>query len=82
MEISKCLIACTPMCTRQMDSSLVLYLFVKTGIMLRFQESLSEPVVDMSLTSLYDLKASFLFSVVTLEEVEKKSNRIRLTVNH
>jgi len=70
------------MCTRQMDSSLVLYLFVKTGIMLRFQESLSEPVVDMSLTSLYDLKASFLFSVVTLEEVEKKSNRIRLTVNH
>lgn len=59
MEILKCLIASTPTCTRQTDSSLVIYLFVKKGIVLWFLESSSESVIDMFLTSLCDLKVSF-----------------------
>lgn len=76
MEILKCLIASTPTCTRQI---VLLYFICKKDIVLY---SPSESVIDMFLTLLYGLKASFLFSVVTLREVEKKSNRVRLTVKH
>lgn len=74
MEILKGLIAGTPMCSRQ---TILLYLIYlkkkkKKAILLSFLESASESVIGMFLTLLYDLKASFLFSIVTLREVEKK----------
>lgn len=52
------------------------------GIVLWFLEPPSEPVIGIFLTSLHYLKAYFLFSAVTLREMEKKSSRIRLIVNH
>lgn len=74
MEILKGLIAGTPMRSRQ---TILLYLIYlkekkKKAILLSFLESASESVIGMFLTLLYDLKASFLFSIVTLREVEKK----------